>query len=672
MCGLAAFVPKTSKTGINLLAFKSLLIYNEERGKQSTGLWNNNSGVIKDIIKAQEFTQNVNWRKLNRKSVFLGHTRQPTFGYPVTMKGAQPIEFGNIVMVHNGTIYNKLDLAKKYGVKAEHDDTDSIILAKILEKKEFGVLEDYRGAAALMFVYLDDPNTMYFYKGASKRAEDAKDIFIERPLHVVEMKEGLYFASLKEQLENVTLDDKELEAIEEVPHNKVFTISIGDNCEIKHVMDIERKQLQTDKLLRKDQPVQLRLKKHSGSGLKKLSGGNKNHLNDKGTLADMINRRYNIYDEDCYDDCNNHSPALKDKDITNIDSIDDLDEYNEKYKAIVFEKLMTVDTHSGDGFFNPLEDGQIQNEEVDLDLMERNKVYYNKGRYWYANIPANGHLRLNEEGYPDANAKQYTFIQGILVDDDVNLSYQDFSYLLRELELEFGNEDFALELSQYSDQPIPYYVDDYCNLVFCKRELAEYHGEYEPLFYNRGTYIFNYGFLYDIDLTDDEVSNQSKLDFNKSVIVLPSGTDPGETNKLGIAVGDIVTNVDDLNILVTELFTYHFDGIELISNDENMFRYSNVKCIKTKRAQLDDDEAYADFLDRLYRDEDVDDTNNDDELPFGEIETEEESLKVRDVALEFMDSCSDTIKQLQQFQGNQSAEILIEDISKFIENKLVI
>ena len=106
-----------------------------------------------------------------------------------------------------------VELAKKYGIDAHKDDTDSMVMTKILAKKEFGVLNEYNGAAALLWVYLDEPTKLYYYKGESKSTETDKVETNERPLFKMRTREGIYFSSIASSLKNVALNGVEIECL---------------------------------------------------------------------------------------------------------------------------------------------------------------------------------------------------------------------------------------------------------------------------------------------------------------------------------------------------------------------------------------------------------------------------------------------------------------------------
>ena len=97
-------------------------------------------------------------------------------------------------------------IAKKYDVDVIGLTVDSQMLGKIIFEKGYDVLKDYDGAAALIWAYSNEPNTLYAFKGASK-AWSTSQVEEERPLFFTYTSNGAYFSSMREPLDAFTNQD---------------------------------------------------------------------------------------------------------------------------------------------------------------------------------------------------------------------------------------------------------------------------------------------------------------------------------------------------------------------------------------------------------------------------------------------------------------------------------
>ena len=265
-CGI--FGMSTNKAeNLDVNAVHILGIYNIERGKMSCGLsWDGDvqyglgfDKLYTDFIIDTEI-------KPTKIPIMIGHTRQPSYGMAITEDNAHPFGFGTskdgksyeMIFCHNGTLKNHKELAKKYNIdlsekvkKISHgghsyetirDKIDSEILGEILYKtKKFHVLSEYVGAAALAWTWIDEPNKLYLWSGASKLIQGSNVIteIEERPMNVYCKNENsMFFSSLKNSLTVVGAAKKDDLQID---YNTVYVITDGDfkNAE-KH--KVSRKQ----------------------------------------------------------------------------------------------------------------------------------------------------------------------------------------------------------------------------------------------------------------------------------------------------------------------------------------------------------------------------------------------------------------------------------------------
>lgn len=250
-CGIFGWAGKNVKD-FNKDKVDKLGFLNVERGKSSCGIAYDGDVFIGmhsrklyyDFIVDEEIV-------LEKYPVFIGHTRQASAGTTVTIHNAHPFAFGilengdyEFIGCHNGTLYNKLELAETFNIETkdtyhdfntftkkdeikERDKIDSeILLECIYQSKNFKVLSDYLGGAALMFTNLNEPNVVYLFKGSSKMHSYSPNEIEERPLYAyIENENSMYVSSLENALRTIGGND---DNIVDIDCNVVYKITDGD------------------------------------------------------------------------------------------------------------------------------------------------------------------------------------------------------------------------------------------------------------------------------------------------------------------------------------------------------------------------------------------------------------------------------------------------------------
>lgn len=235
------------------LKIKLLLAMGDERGGDACGLvWNHsktgseeftaNSKYYGYYSKWNEdhgikFIQNI--KLVSESQIVLGHNRKGSNG---TKKVSHPFVFGEegsrFYFMHNGTIKNKSEIAKELlkGQNVDLSMPDSYIIGKAIHHNGLDCFEDivnmYDGAAAFVF-YWEQDNNVYCYKG--KEQDKRGQWWEERPLYTMKLDNGVYFASLEEQL--VTLSEKK-ETIYQLKCDSLISLNVDSSYNTK---DLNRK-----------------------------------------------------------------------------------------------------------------------------------------------------------------------------------------------------------------------------------------------------------------------------------------------------------------------------------------------------------------------------------------------------------------------------------------------
>lgn len=226
-CGLVGF---SGKKNCDPTKVKLLLLYNQTRGEDSTGLYSPLLGEVdKGASKAYYWLAN---NEVNADKLIIGHTRAKTVGV-ANVANAHPFHYGTTIGAHNGTLKNHWEMCKDYGLQVNDYNVDSQVLIKLLDlNKDPRVLFDFEGAAAVLFTNEQEntkkSNTLYAFRNK------------ERPLFYGKTEEGIYISSIEPSLEAIGCTD-----IEEFPTNTLHKIKDG---EIISVSRIPREQRDVTKI----------------------------------------------------------------------------------------------------------------------------------------------------------------------------------------------------------------------------------------------------------------------------------------------------------------------------------------------------------------------------------------------------------------------------------------
>lgn len=207
MCGIAGIINKTPRA-FDYSTFCTLGIANDSRGGDSCGVFIDGKyeyGVDKRKYFSTYFMDSDLLYDTKKATIALLHCRKASVG-TISEATAQPViitdDLGKVefVLIHNGTIHNYKELAKKYIPNIDIAGmTDSQVMARIFYYNGYDSLDEYNGGAVFVTVdYRGYSPKVLFYKGASKKTEYAKEIEEERPLYycIDKVKRELVFSSI--------------------------------------------------------------------------------------------------------------------------------------------------------------------------------------------------------------------------------------------------------------------------------------------------------------------------------------------------------------------------------------------------------------------------------------------------------------------------------------------
>lgn len=202
MCGIFGGIKN-----INLDKIKILGILNEERGIDSTGIFDNIKST-KAVLNFSYFSVDYFNSLKDHKNYIVGHTRMATTG-KISERNAHPFTYGKITGVHNGVINNFRELKRKYN--CEKMQCDSEIIFFLLDQKGIEGLKELKGYYAIVFKDSRKKDKLYFFK------HNAEFSYIKTD-------EALYFSSDSCHLE---MAFNEMSKIQELESNCLFEVDIN-------------------------------------------------------------------------------------------------------------------------------------------------------------------------------------------------------------------------------------------------------------------------------------------------------------------------------------------------------------------------------------------------------------------------------------------------------------
>jgi predicted glutamine amidotransferase len=456
MCGLFGYVASENKL-LNWDKFNILGWDNDSRGRDSVGRmvgnevhkWINPKSTItnyKDYV--------IKFNNTAASNIAIGHTRKASSG-DKTIDHAQPIVLDidddlQFAMVHNGTLHNHVALASKYNVDPT-GKTDSMILAEIIMNNGFGVLSEYRGAAAIIIKDDRVPNTLYVFRGSSKIYNGTLDG--ERPLYfyqesddsmyISSKDEGLFFIADNNAEQN---EDGDAEyAIQSFDTNILYTITNG---QVVDEVEIDRSRMYQSKF-----------------NSTTYGYGNSNYNNNKNTVKGFDTSKLFDYTK----------RGNQGNDVSPLD-------HNKQY-----DKDWSLNR-------------QFMSE---LTTTNTDTIQFARMRYWISEKLANGQLILNKEGKILRAKKQpgykvFYFYAGVMVKDKA--SYNKLNKELGKHKYFKESKSNTSTLSKYALHPIctlvdPMEIKEFTGdmrrtfVVDPEQPTALYTGEVHPYF---SKYIYNF------------------------------------------------------------------------------------------------------------------------------------------------------------------------------------
>lgn len=460
-CGIfgANLKPGANKKSA-LAKFKILGLYNISRGRDSSGVFINGE-IKKNTKEFDNFIEEETLIPNFKGNSILGHNRAGSAGYKKTVDEAHPFLINeSLIFTHNGTIRNVANLCKKYELKENDFNVDSKVLGTLLFTEGTDILSVYKGAAALAYTYLHEPDTLYLFHGKTREFKNGI-LQEERPLYCLETKDGVFYSSLEDSLKAIREFDTD--EIYNLEYNTVFKIRNGE-----FLMD------EAVKIDREDANVSFYYVEpeydYTGFGHNVVHNSHSRHssnFHNKHNLNSSIKDSYDL-------------------------------------------KLITKESY-------PIR--FVEAAKNDFKIGSNKFIYFHFGRYWEApRTLLNGPLYVKKGGiissYQDKASELMFFFKGVLLKD--RTAYNELEFLSKQIGssnwvIRPELHNFALEMSKYSAYPVTSLPSEYNNTMseyyrhvwyFNKQEKDCY--SFTPRYGSGRFYDFKGGILVEIKTSQRE------------------------------------------------------------------------------------------------------------------------------------------------------------------------
>jgi glutamine---fructose-6-phosphate transaminase (isomerizing) len=252
MCGITGYIGKRKASDVLLSSLQIL----EYRGYDSVGIATlNNSKLLirKDKGKIIDVNKNLNFKQMGG-NIGIGHTRWSTHGEPSSENAHPHMDCsGKIAIVHNGIIENFLEIKQKLKGHIFHSDTDSEVIAHLIEHHFRGslleavqqVIQELHGAFALCVVHADKDEIVVVRNGSplvvGVGSNDQQEQFIASDVSafVEYTKDVLYLEdgeSARITSEGITLFDRNFQVIQKQPKRIDWDVELAQKQGYKHFM----------------------------------------------------------------------------------------------------------------------------------------------------------------------------------------------------------------------------------------------------------------------------------------------------------------------------------------------------------------------------------------------------------------------------------------------------
>ena len=245
MCGIFGII-NSKKQVFNSDLFNVLGILNDSRGGDSCGIFIDGAleyGTEKekyfyDFLSTSKILKNVKF-----STIALGHCRKASVG-TISKKTAQPVVIyknnkPDFVLIHNGTIYNYGDLAKKYIPNIDITGmTDSQVMANIFYNAGYDCLSEYYGGSVFFIVdYRSNPAKILMFKGKSREFEYTNaDVKEERPFYFANIDNSFVFSSIPTYFKafkpNITVQTINPNVLIELKNSKLYCVHEYDRSTV--------------------------------------------------------------------------------------------------------------------------------------------------------------------------------------------------------------------------------------------------------------------------------------------------------------------------------------------------------------------------------------------------------------------------------------------------------